>query len=212
VADYLRQFDEACTRPCAPITRRYVQRRALLALADPLLFYSIYGFTGSYIGGGSTTGPVPVFPVGGIRVLPSLGFALAPYGTEWTVRGAIQSDRRAKSRELRVTGITLRVGNTGASTTLGLGVRAADVLRLKGLSVDAEVDLWRQPRALADKTSDPLHTGGGANVTTVLPLPPFLRSEWVTGIHVTGGYKAEGFIPGEQLSGGGFLRAGVQVR
>ena len=115
VADYLRQFDEACTRPCTPVTRRYVQRGALFALADPLLFYSIYGFAGSYIGGGRTTGPVPVIPVGGIRVLPSLGFALAPYGTEWTVRGAIQSERRAKSGKPGVTGLTLRVGNTGAN-------------------------------------------------------------------------------------------------
>jgi hypothetical protein len=212
VADYLSQFEEACTQPCRPVTRRYVQRRALLALADPLLYYSIYGFAGSYIGGGNTTGPIPLIPIGRVKALPSLGFALAPYGTEWTVRGAIHSERRAKSRERRVTGVTLRVGNTGASTTWGLGVRGADVLRLKGLSVDAAVDVWRQPRVLADKTSDPLRTGAAASVTTVLPLPPFLRSEWVAGIHVTGGYKTEGFIPGEQLSGGGFLRAGIQLR
>ena len=212
VADYLRQFNEACTRPCTPVTRRYVQRRALLALADPLLYYSIYGFAGSYIGGGSTTGPVPVIPVGGIRVLPSLGFALAPYGTDWIFRTAFQSEQRADGRGQKVRSVTARVGNTGASTTFGIGVRTEDVMRLKGLSVDAAVDLWRQPRVLADKTSDPLRAGGGAHVTTVLPLPPFLRSEWVAGIHVTGGYKTEGFIPGEQLSGGGYLRAGIELR
>ena len=85
VADYLERIGEACTRPCVAATRKYVQRRALLALGDPLLYYAIYGFAGSYIGAGNTTGPLPLIPVGrGIRMLPSLGFTLAPYGTEWT--------------------------------------------------------------------------------------------------------------------------------
>lgn len=240
VADYLERFDEACTSPCVAVTRKYVQRRALLALGDPLLYYAIYGLAGSYIGTGNTTGPVPLIPIGrGISVLPSLGFALAPYGTEWTFRTALQSGRppslvagsrttsygeprhsaaqprgggRDEGRGKRLHAVTLRVGNTGASTTLAVGVRAAQVLRLRGLSVDAAIDLWRQPLVLADKTSDPLHTGAGANATIVVPLPRPLRSEWVTGIHLTAGYKSEGFIPGEQLSGGGFLRAGIQVR
>ena len=60
------------------------------------------------------------------------------------------------------------------------GVRAAQVLRLRGLPVDAAVDLWRQPRVLADKTSDPLHTGAGANATIVVPLPRPFRSQWVS--------------------------------
>jgi hypothetical protein len=213
VADYLERFEEACKPPCVAVTRKYVQQRALLALADPMLYYAVYGFAGSYIGSGRTTSPLPLLPIGGgIEILPSLGFSLAPYGPEWTVRGAIQSGQRAKSRELRATGITLRVGNTGASTTLGVGVHVADVLRLWGSSVDAAFDLWRQPAVLADQTSDPLHTGAGANATIVVPLPRPFRSEWVRGIHITAGYKSEGFIPGEQLSGGMILRMGLTVK
>jgi hypothetical protein len=240
VADYLKRFDEGCTSPCVAVTRRYVQRRALLALGDPLLYYAIYGLAVSYIGAGNTTGPVPLIPVGrGIKVLPSLGFALAPYGTEWNLRTALQSGQppllvggsqatsygeprhsaaqpreggRDQGRGKRVHAVTLRIGNTGASTTLGVGVRAAQVLRLRGLPVDVAVDLWRQPRVLADKTSDPLHTGAGANATIVVPLPRPFRSQWVAGIHVTAGYKSEGFIPGEQLSGGMMLRIGMGVQ
>ena len=212
VADYLERFEEACTSPCVALTRKYVQRRALLALGDPLLYYAIYGFAASYIGAGNTTAPLPLVPVGGgVKVLPSVGFALAPYGTEWSVRNAFQKGLRAEGKGRRVHGVTLRIGNTGATTTWGVSVRAADVLRIRGLRVDTAVDLWRQPPLLADRTSDPLHTGGGTTATVVVPLPPRLRSQWVSGIHVTAGYKSEGYVPGEQLSGGFVLRAGLRI-
>jgi hypothetical protein len=213
VADFLETFHDACTAPCMPLTRRHVQQRALLALADPLLFYALYGFSGAYIGNGSTTGPIPMIPVGGgARVLPSAGYALTPYGGEWTVRTAIATGKQGHGRRIRLRGITLRVGDTGASTPWAVGARAAHVLRVKGLVFDAAVDVWRQPPLLADRTSDPLRTGAAVTATVILPLPHWLRSDWTRGLHLTAGYKAEGFVPGEQLGRGVVLRAGVRVR
>jgi hypothetical protein len=110
-----------------------------------------------------------------------------------------------------ITNVTWRIGNTGASTTWAVGARARDVLRLKGLLIGVTVDIWRQPVVLARKTSDPLELGAGATATVVLPLPRRLRASWIGGLIVTGGYKSEGYIPGEQLSGGGYLRAGIQI-
>lgn len=150
IADFLETFEKACTAPCSPLTRNYVQRRALLALADPLLFYSMYGLAVSYIGNGSTTGPMPLIPMGGgVRLMPSLGYALAPYGAEWSLRTSFHQEHRAQSKERRLTGITLRVGNTGASSTWGLSARAADVLGVLGLRLGLAVDAWRQPELLA---------------------------------------------------------------
>src|SRR5918995_6059647 len=167
-ADYLETFEEACTAPCEPLTRNYVQRRALLALADPMLYYALYGLAVSYIGNGGTTGPMPLIPVGGgVRVLPSLGYAMAPYGTEWTVRAAFQQEQRAKSQERRFTSVAVRVGNTGASSTWGINARMADALRFRGLRIAIVADVWRQPEVLADKTSDPQSVGAGALATTV---------------------------------------------
>jgi hypothetical protein len=212
-ADYLETFEKACTAPCEPLTRNYVQRRALLTLADPMLYYAMYGLAVSYIGNGTTTGPMPLIPVGGgVRVMPSLGYAMAPYGTEWTVRAAFQQEQRAKSRERRLTNVALRVGNTGASSTWGVNARAADVLRVRGLRVALSADVWRQPELLADQTSEPQDFGAGVMATTIVPLPRLLRSRWVEGIHVTAGYKSQGFVPGEQLSRGGFLRGGIALR
>src|SRR5687767_1044207 len=152
-ADFLETFEKACTAPCSPLTRNYVQRRALLALVDPLLYYSMYGLAVSYIGNGNTTGPMPLIPVGGgVRLMPSLGYALAPYGAEWTLRTAFQQGQRAERRERRLTNVALRVGNTGASSAWGLSVRAADALRVRRLHVGLAADIWRQPELLADKT------------------------------------------------------------
>jgi hypothetical protein len=209
-ASFLETFEKACIRPCSPITRNQIQRRSLLALADPLLYYSIYGLAVSYVGNGSTTGPMPLVPLGGeLRVMPSLGYAMAPYGAEWTVRAAFQQQQRAQRRERRLTGVTLRVGDTGASSTWGIGARLADVVRVRGLRIALAVELWRQPELLADRTSDAQHTGGSAVGTVILPLPRMLRSQWSDGIQISAGYKSEGFVPGEQLSGGAVVRAGV---
>ena len=212
-ADFLEQFETACRAPCTPLTRRHVQRRALLALGDPLLYYALYGVTASYIGNGEPTGPMPLIPIGkGTRVVPSLGYALAPFGEEWSVRTWFQTEQREDRRTPRLTKLTVRVGNTGAAATWGVSASLADVLRVKGLRVGAGVDVWRQPDLLADQTSDPLHTGAAAMATVVVPLPRFLRSPWSEGLHLTAGYKSQGFVPGEQLSGGAVFRAGLTLR
>ena len=212
VASYLETFEKACVAPCSPLTRNEVQRRSLIALADPLLYYSMYGLAVSYIGNGSLTGPMPLFPVAaGVRVMPSAGYALAPYGGEWTIRAAIRHEVRTQRQERRITSVTLRVGDTGASTTWGVGMRAADVVRLLGFPVGIAVDIWRQPDLLADYTSDPQQTGAGALGTIVVPLPRMFRTPWSEGIQITAGYKARGFVPGEQLGGGGVLRAGITM-
>jgi hypothetical protein len=213
VADYLETFEEACTAPCRPLTRNHVQRRSLLALSDPLLYYSMYGFAVSYIGNGRVNGPMPLIPVGGgIRILPSVGYALAPYGGEWTLRTAFQQEQRAASEKPRITGVMVRVGNTGASRTWGVSGRARDVLRVRTLRVGLSVDVWRQPHVLADGTSDEQQFGGGAVGSVVVPLPRWLRTRWSDGIHVAAGYKSQGYVPGEQLSGGAVLRAGIALR
>ena len=83
--------------------------------------------------------------------------------------------------------------------------------RVRGLRIGLAVDVWRQPELLADQTSDPQHMGAGAVATVVVPMPRILRSRWTDGIHISAGYKSQGFVPGEQLSGGGAVRAGIAL-
>jgi hypothetical protein len=222
VADFLKTFKEACQAPCVPPRRREIQRRALVALADPLVYYSIYSFAAGYAGKGNVTSVVPMVPVGrGVRVLPSVAFQLTPHGTEWstTLTGVRGEGRGVKITRAwlpavtlpRMASVTVRVGDTGGSRPWGIGVRAADVASALGLRAAVALDLWRQPLVLADQTSAPLRTGASATATMVVPLPRRLRSQWMSGIHVTAGYKDDGFVPGEMLSRGLVLRVGAVV-
>jgi hypothetical protein len=211
VADFLTLFEDQCESPCSPLTRRYVQQRATLALADPLLYYSIYSFAAAYIGSGETTGPMPLIPIGPrLRVLPSLGYALTPYGAEWTARTSLQTRNADAGR--RLTRVAVRVGTTGAMTTWGVTARVADAITFRGFRIGATVDVWRQPDLIAETTSAQLDAGAAALATITLPLPGFLRSPWSERIHVTTGFKSQGYVPGEQYSGGAVLRAGVTLR
>lgn len=215
VADFLATFEEACTAPCTPPSRSQVKDRALVMLADPMLYYAAYAFAAAYIAGGNTTGPVPMLRVSSTtRVLPSIGFALAPYGTEWTLRAAIARTSHPpvdSQGARRLSSITMRIGSTGASTTMGIGARVKSAARLRGIPLDAAVDIWRQPDLLAEHTSDRLGGGAGASVSAILPLPRSLRTRAVDALSITTGYKSRGYIPGEPLSRGGFLRAGIAV-
>ena len=101
VADFLETFEKSCDAPCRPFSRRHVQRRALFALADPMLYYSMYAFASAYIAGGQTTAPVPMLPIGrrfahcrssGMRSPHSERSGLC--GRSWQGRG----QRRAKGR------------------------------------------------------------------------------------------------------------------
>jgi hypothetical protein len=181
-----------------------------LLLADPLLYAAIYGFAGSYVGLADTTSPIPMIPLGrGVRYLPSVGFEMTPYGTEWKLRNAFVS--RGKVR-----GATLRVGNTGGTTPWGIDLQTTDVrVPRTRWRLSPAFSIWRQPFILAEQPSAPLATGAAASATFVLPLPRRLRAATmnaVNGIYVTAGAKSKGFVPGEQLSGGAIFKAGLALR
>jgi hypothetical protein len=206
VAAFLRTVREACTAPlCTPITERSLKRRARLILADPLLYSALYSVVGSYVISGSSTSVVPLIPLGAsLRYMPALGFQLAPYGTEWTMRHVLIGWGRTIS-------ISVRVGETGARSPWSIGVRAYDTLVHKNLRVSLSADVWRQPSLDAELISAPLESGGAAIATLVFPLSHVSRVNWLRGVYVAAGYKAAGFVSGERLTSGPILRAGVTI-
>ena len=109
---------------------------------------------------------------------------------------------------MRVTAVTLRVGDAGASTTWGVDAHASDVRVFRSLHARLSASVWRQPPVLSDTTSAPLKTGGAGLATVAVPLRKFTHAGWLR-LSVTAGYKSEGFFPGEQLRGGAILRVGL---
>src|SRR5438876_9674689 len=109
-----------------------------------------------------------------------------------------------------VTIVTLRLGTTGASRPWAVDVRAADMRLFRRFHVRAAADFWRQPPPLANQASVPLKTGVSAAATIVLPLRMLIHKDSLKAV-MTGGYKSEGFVPGEQLGGGLVWRLGLTV-
>ena len=215
IADFARTFKDACALPdCRRITLRDIKRGAVINLGDPMLYYSLYGFASSYIALGRATSPVPMIPVGhGIRVLPSVGFQLAPYGTERLIRAALTSGSRPEKagddgRGAKITAVTLRVGHTGATKPWGVEVRGPDVHLFRTLNARITASLWRQPSLEADRSAAPLKTGAAADASVTLPLRRVTRIDWLHA-SITAGYKSEGFVPGEPLGPGAIFRAGL---
>ena len=212
IADYLEAFEKACTAPCSPLTRNEVQRRALLALADPLLVYSMYGLAVSYIGNGSTTGPMPLIPVGGgVHLMPSLGTR-----SHLTAENGAFARPFTRSREPRAESDESPespcVWETQAPRRHGASAPARRMCCVCGAFVSG----WRSMSGGSPSCSPIKHlilsTWGPAHVATVVvPMPQFLRSRWTDGIQISAGYKSQGFVPGEQLSGGGVVRAGIAL-
>jgi hypothetical protein len=222
VADFVRTMAETCEPPlCHPITLSDLQRGAKWMLTDPLLYFSLYGFASSYMGLGQPTSPIPMLPLGRrVRYLPSVGFQMTPYGTEYSVRAAMVardreegSGKREDDGRKRVTTVVVRVGNTGATRPWGIDVHSSGIrVPRTRWRVDPSLSVWRQPFILAQLTSAPLETGVAAAATFVVPLPHTLRVARLNGIYVTAGVKSDGFVPGEQLSGGAVFRAGLTLR
>jgi hypothetical protein len=214
IADFAKTMKDACAPPaCDPIGLGELQDRAKIMLADPMLYLALYGFASSYIGLGEPTSAIPMIPMGrAVQYLPSLGFQMTPYGTEWSLRNALVFGSREKGAS-KFLGITMRIADTGATTPWGVDVRVNEVrIGRAGWRFSPTINLWRQPPILAQHTSDPLKMGIGVSASTTVPLPSRFRTRWIPGIYIIAGGKSEGFVPGEQLSGGLILKAGLTVR
>ena len=205
VAAFMNDFNDGCAPPvCTPIASASLERRALLTLADPMLGLSAYAFAAGYLVQGQASTRVPMIPLpGGFGYLPVVGFAMTPYGTEWTTDHYLRAGRR-------LTRISVRIGDTGASTAWGLGVRASQVAARGRLSVGVSGEIWRQPPIDAPAVATALETGGLAAATVRVALGGSPRPGRA-GLIGEFGYKSDGFVRGERLRSGLLVRVGLTV-
>jgi hypothetical protein len=205
VAAFLSDFNDGCVPPvCTPLESQSLKRRALLMLADPMLAFSAYAFAAAYLVQGRPNSPVPMIPLPrGYGYLPSVGFAMTPYGTEWTTEHYI----RAGSQ---LTKVSLRFGDKGAAKPWGLGVRANGIAVRDRVGIDLTADVWRQPPIGASATTAALATGGLAEATVHVAIGNAPRAPRFALLGQFG-YKSGGFVPGERLRGGALVRVGLAV-
>jgi hypothetical protein len=205
VAAFLNDFNDGCLPPsCTPLESQSLKRRALLMLADPMLAFSAYTFAAAYLVQGRPNSPVTMIPLPhGYGYLPAVGFAMTPYGTEWTTDHYI----RAGSR---LTKVSVRFGDTGTARAWGVGVRANRIAARKRVVIDLAADLWRQPPVDTSAATAALETGGLAAATVRVPIG---TRQAVPRVGLLGevGYKSGGFVAGERLTAGPVVRVGVAI-
>jgi hypothetical protein len=205
VAAFLNDFNDSCFPPaCTPLDSQSLKRRALLMLADPMLAFSAYAFATSYLVQGRPSSPVPLIPLShGYGYLPTVGFAMTPYGTELTTAHYI----RAGSRLAKV---SVRFGDTGTTRAWGVGVRANHIAGRYRFAIDLAADIWRQPPVDSSTPTAALATGGLAAATVRFAIGNAQAARRV-GLLGEIGYKSGGFVSGERLSAGPVVRIGVAV-
>lgn len=205
VAAFLTDFNAGCFPPtCTPLESQSLKRRALLMLADPMLAFSAYAFAAAYLVQGRPSSPVTMIPLGhGYGYLPAVGFAMTPYGTEWTTAHYIRAGRR-------LTKVSARFGDTGTARAWGLGVRTNHVAARGRVAIDMAGDIWRQPPIDSSTASAALATGGLAAATVHLAIG---RAQTAQRVGLLGefGYKSGGFVPGERLGAGAVVRVGLTL-
>lgn len=205
VAGFLQTYNDLAAATAAPqLTIRTLRREALVSLANPMLVYAVYGI-GRYLWNGATDVGVPVLSIAGVRYLPMLRYRLVPYGTEWSLVNELGG-------RIRPTQIELRIGRSPRATPWGIGMRQRELTRWRKWSLDASIEVWRQPR-LAGIVDEALMTNKrvGAQVRgrAERPLIPLWFSSNAATVIIDVGVKAAGFVSGEPLRGGVVARAGV---
>jgi hypothetical protein len=205
VGDFLRTYNELAASARAPgLTTRQLRRESLAGLANPVGAYALFGIA-RYWWNGNTDIGVPTLSIAGVRYLPLVRYRLTPYGTEWALVNALGG--RVRPME-----VELRIGRSPLETPWGIGVHQRSVARWSGWTVDAAVDVWRQPPVAG---TDPrrvefdLRTGTRVRGRVHREVTPVWFSTSRASLIVEVGAKSAGYVPGEPLRGGIVARAGI---
>jgi hypothetical protein len=205
VGDFLKTYNALATAAGArTLTPRHLRLESLVGLANPMGAYALFGIA-RYWWNGATDVAVPTLSIAGVRYLPLVRYRLTPYGTEWSLVNALAG-------RIRPTEVEVRIGRSPLETPWGIGVRQRSVATWRGWSVDAAVDMWRQPPiAGTDARRVEIDLRSGARVrgrASHAVLPVWFSTSRATLI-VEVGAKSAGYIPGEPLRGGVVARAGL---
>jgi hypothetical protein len=207
VSDFLQTYNMAARSVGAPeLTARTLRHEVLVALANPMLGYALFGI-GRYVWNGDTDVPVPALNIGGVRYLPYLRYRLTSFGTEWAVINELGG-------RLPPLQIEARFGRSLNGSPFGIGVRRERVTTFREWRIDGGVELWRQPPIESDSL-EPL--AGSLRWGTLFrgraehPLSRAWFGDRPLTFIVDLAFKTQGFVAGEPLGSGVVARAGIGI-
>jgi hypothetical protein len=192
VGDFIRIYNDVATKAGEDtISPRELRRNVLVSFANPLIAYSYYSTFVSYVWQGRTTAPVPMIHFGATRYLPMMRFHLTSFGPEFVLDNAFV-------RNGRFVDATVTWGQTVGSRTWSVGGLGTRLVSVKDWTIGGEGAMWHQPE-----------WGGQFAVTASRQLGA--RTAQAFAFVAEGGFKTDGFAPGDRLHQGVFLRVGAAL-
>jgi len=177
--------------------------KARLNVVHPMLLISLYTMVKTYLWDGNTSNELPMLRVGPVGYLPGLRMGLTPFGLEYHVDNYLRWGRRAAL-------VDVRLGDTSFHEGWGgVGVRVRNLYERTRLSIDVNVDLWKQPGLELGRAPTGLKGegfGGAASVRCNFALG---RPNAPVSAVVELGYKSAGFLEGRRLDAAPIVMVGI---
>jgi len=180
-----------------------LKKRALVNLANPFLFFSLYTYLKTYLWSGENQRALPMLRLGALSYLPSLRMVLAPFGPEY------HCEQFFRHRQ-RVFALDVSVGDgVMGFNWWGVGLKTSGLIRFAECVTDFRFNLWEQPSMWLSGAA-PIETregiGGSLTVSSFLPIS---SRHGTLGLLFDIGYKTSGYLEGQKLYRGAILRFGV---
>lgn len=176
---------------------------SLINVFDPYQFIAFYHWC-NYILTGKQKGKMWMTTIGNVKYLPSFELALTPFGSEFYMNNYV----KWRNRTFKVYG---RYGEPTFEKFWGAGASVYNILKTNTFFINSTADLWEQPSLrLQDNDTHYRNTvkGYGACASATLGIN-FFRNRLPWNLIVQGGYKTDGYLMGENLAKGPFLRVGI---
>jgi hypothetical protein len=179
-------------------------KAALMAIIDPFLWYSAWGLVAKEYWQGRAFFRYPAAPIGPVRLLPSFGYGLGPWGPEYSFEGLFATPGRALS-------LVYRLGDDTFRRSFGWDAVSLGLLQAGGCVVDGDIHFWMQPRLLLEASEADLRSAarrpgfaGGLNA-----MSPVLPGGFPVRATAGAGWKSSGYLPGKDLGEGAYWRIGM---
>jgi len=184
---------------------RELKTRNLVNLANPFLAYCLLTGFKTYVWDGNSSMGFPMLHVGQTCYLPSLRMGLTPFGPEYHLENFF----RAKDKVIL---IDLHVGDqTFHGFWGGIDLVVSNIRVHDRLSLDVNMDLWKQPGVEIAHELTGLEgkgVGGAFSVRAYYDLGESRHKVWG---FIELGYKSVGFLEGYPLDSSPVVMAGFSL-